>query len=334
MNTSTGWFSLVLLSQQFWLKRATTGGVSPGSTNSGGTALHKTLVEQVLYGLDINHVGIQLAASNLTLGAPTVDYRRMNLYTMKHGPQPDGSVKAGTLEMLTYADEHSLQSLVQPTGPRPGVDGDHVGGSESTFPHKDIDLVIINPPFTPKHIRNQQFTDEVKLAMQDHELRIREGVLATDARLDGVIDTNSIRTFFTPLLNDWSAEGGSPSVKSSARIPLIWENGIGISTPTLAKVLPAAACLNADGVTERRFLARAFHIERIITSHDPKRVNFSENTAKHECLLIARRTNESPKPPSSCLSQNARHTRRSHRSSRPNISRRQHPVGNKGIVAR
>ncbi len=269
-----------------------------GNTAASGEALHKTLVERVLYGLDINQVGVQLAASNFTLGAPTVDYQRMNLYTMKHGPQPDGTVKAGTLEMLTYADPHSLQSLVQPTGPRPGVDGDHVGGGDSTFPHKDLDLVIINPPYTPKHVRNQQFTDEVKDAMQDHELRIRDAVVATNASLRDVVDPNSISTFFTPVVerlvrDDQSSPPEKADLERHSTDP---RSKIGTPNPTLAKVLPAAACLNADGVSERRFLAGAFHIERIITSHDPRRVNFSENTNVHECLLIARRANQPHKP--------------------------------------
>ena len=50
--------------------------------------LHLALVEDVLYGLDINRHGVQLAACNLTLGNPRVDYSRMNLFTMQHGPQP------------------------------------------------------------------------------------------------------------------------------------------------------------------------------------------------------------------------------------------------------
>ena len=54
--------------------------------------MHRTFVEDVLCGLDINRHGVQLAACNLTLGAPGVDYTRMNLHTMKHGPQEDGSV--------------------------------------------------------------------------------------------------------------------------------------------------------------------------------------------------------------------------------------------------
>ena len=47
---------------------------------------HAKLVEDVLCGLDINRHAVQLAACNLTLGAPTIDYKNMNLYTMRHGP--------------------------------------------------------------------------------------------------------------------------------------------------------------------------------------------------------------------------------------------------------
>ena len=57
--------------------------------------LHRDIVENVLCGLDINAHAVQIAACNLTLGAPTVDCRRMNLGTMPHGPQTDGDVRAG-----------------------------------------------------------------------------------------------------------------------------------------------------------------------------------------------------------------------------------------------
>ncbi len=61
-----------------------------GMDEAARNALHKLLVEDVLCGLDINQHAVQLAACNLTLGAPTVDYRRMNLLTMPHGPFPSG----------------------------------------------------------------------------------------------------------------------------------------------------------------------------------------------------------------------------------------------------
>ena len=63
-------------------------------------------------------------------------------------------------------------------------------------------------------------------------------------------------------------------------------------TGVLAKVLPTTALTNASGRQERMFLAKKFQVETIITSHDPNRVNFSENTTIHESLLIGRRSGE------------------------------------------
>ena len=79
--------------------------------------IHRKLVEDTLCGLDVNRYAVQLAACNLTLGAPTVDYRNMNLYTMSHGPQPgsDDTVKTGSVEILrATSDRDKIRSFVQP----------------------------------------------------------------------------------------------------------------------------------------------------------------------------------------------------------------------------
>ena len=232
--------------------------------------LHQVLVEEVLCGLDVNRHAIQLAACNLTLGAPTVDYRRMNLLTLKHGPQPDGTVRAGSLDILGTADRaDSLPALIRPLRTMDGLAAEQVDGSEGTaFPLGDLDVVMMNPPYTSNTHRNRHFGPAVVKRMQRHELDLRDQVLLMDPGAQGVIASNSIGTYFTPLAD---------------RL-LHKDRGV------LAKVIPATACTNASGLAERRFLARRFHIERIITSHDPRRIGFSENTSIHECLLIARRT--------------------------------------------
>ena len=237
--------------------------------------LHRRLVEHALCGLDINRHGIQLAACNLTLGAPTVDYRRMNLLTLKHGPQPDGSVKAGSLEILNMADSpDSLASLRSPLRSMEELEAEQVNRTEGAdFPLRDLDLVVMNPPYTSNFRRHRQYEDAVG-AMQQYEMWLRDDLLARDPDAATVIDANSIRTFFSPL----------------ADLLLHRERGV------LAMVLPVTACTGASGLAERRFLANRFHIERILTSHDPKRINFSENTSIHECLLIARRSGDRAKP--------------------------------------
>ena len=245
-------------------------------------ALHKRLVEDVLCGLDINQHGVQLAACNMTLGAPTVDYARMNLVTMPHGPQSDGSPKGGSLEILTAAtDALDLHAMTAPRRSLETLDAAQVDDSEEIrFPLQDLDAVIMNAPFTDNRKRSRKFGAEAIKAMQQHELDIRNRLLARDPAAGGVITTNSIRTFFTPLADQL----------------LNRESG------TLAKVIPVTACTGASGLDERRFLAERFHVERIVTTHDPKRINFSENTGIHESLLICRRHPEGERPPTEFVS--------------------------------
>ena len=244
--------------------------------------LHRRLVEDVLCGLDINQHGIQLAACNMTLGAPTVDYERMNLVTMPHGPQNDMAPKAGSLEILDAADDvRDLYAMAAPHRSLEHLDAAQVSGSKQIrFPLHDLDVVIMNAPFTDNRKRGRKFgADEVR-RMQRHELDIRDRLKQHDEAAARAISTNSVRTFFTPL----------------AEKLLSSESGI------LAKVLPVTACVGAGGIAERRFLAERFHIERIVTTHDPRRIAFSENTSIHECLLICRRHSEGVRRPTEFVS--------------------------------
>ncbi|MCY3579148.1 MAG: DEAD/DEAH box helicase family protein [bacterium] len=252
---------------------------------------HKLIVENVLHGLDINRHAVQLAACNLTLGAPTVDYRRINLFTLKHGPQPDGTIRAGSLEILGSTDSHDpLGSLVRPLATQQGLGAAQVDDTDLELPTGDLDLVIMNPPFTNNVKRGRQYTTEQVKQMQQHELGLRDHLTRIDPQAGQVIDANSISTFFTPLADQLlSKKGGGGEKRTDPTLV-----SIRTSAGTLAKILPATGCVSASGLEERRFFADRFHIERIITSHDPKRINFSENTAIHECLLIARRA---PDPP-------------------------------------
>ena len=82
-----------------------------------------------------------------------------------------------------------------------------------------------------------------------------------------LIDINSIRTFFTPLID----------------CVLDRDDGV------LAKILPMTACTAASGREERQFLASRFWIKYVVMCHDPKNINFSQETNINECLLIGTR---------------------------------------------
>ncbi len=236
--------------------------------------LHLAMVEDVLHGFDINRHGVQLAACNLTLGNPRVDYRRMNLFTMRHGPQPDGGALAGSLELLAAArDEGDLLSLVSPLPTPEGLGAERAqpdAAPGAALP-KTFDLVIMNPPFTRDDIRNRQYDRAAQRALQNREGRIAEIVETRDRPAREAIDRTSVATYFSPLADMLSRDRS------------------GRGSATVAKVIPATALVNASGIPERRFLAERFQIETVVTSHDPDRINFSEDTNIHESLLIARR---------------------------------------------
>ena len=255
-------------------------------TDENDEALHRVLVEDVLCGLDINRHGVQLAACNLTLGAPSVNYRSMNLHTMSDGSQDDGTVRAGSLEILRQREDGAQPTLFSMASKLQGTDtlgsrwtAEETGGD---FPLQNLDMVIMNPPFTVNEKRNRKFADDAdaKKRMQEHEQRIRGELLARDEEAGGAIKIKSISTFFTPLADQVLRD----------------DHGV------LATVLPVTAFTNASGLAERRFRANRFHIERVVTSHDPKRVNFSENTAIHECLMVCRRRSDAPPGPTEFVS--------------------------------
>ena len=244
-------------------------------------SIHKSLVESSVTGLDINFHATQLAASNLTLGAPAIEYDSINIHTLQHGPTPDGQVHLGSLELLPAAIGNDAPDLFKfakqaqlesnPTDGRVDTEitklADVHESSEALSNIENFDIVLMNPPFTRNDLRNSKFPEKVKEDMQKRELSIRDHVRICDQAAGETIDANSARTFFTPLA----------------------EALIRKKYGTLAMVLPVTACISTSGLAERHYLAERFHIEIILTSHDPKHPNFSENTTIHECLLICRK---------------------------------------------
>ena len=206
----------------------------------------------------------------------------MNLLTMPHGPQANGTSKAGSLEILNAnAENLDLFEIAPPRRSFDDFDAEQVNESEEIhFPLRDLDAVIMNAPFTDNRKRGRKFSAEAVRGMQQNEIGIRDRLQQSDAAAGAVITSNSIRTFFTPLADQL----------------LRADHGV------LAKVIPATACIGASGLKERKFLAERFHIERIVTTHDPKRINFSENTGIHECLLICRRWPGGRRPPTEFVS--------------------------------
>ena len=243
---------------------------------SGVNKLHKRLVENAIYGFDINKYSIQLAACNLTIGAPNTDYERMNMHTLQHGPIKDSdgdkyeNVRHGALEKLLGRNIGSVV-LKLPTLFGTGVSRGEV--AEVTMP-KEFDAVIYNPPFTDTNKQARKYTEATMRAMVERLRFIKATLERQDPEVINAIGRGSIQPFFTVLATKFLA-------KDKGR---------------LAKIIPATVCTAENARTQRQYLASNFHIEMVVTSHDPKHVNFSENTSIHECLVIGRRNADNDLP--------------------------------------
>ena len=129
-------------------------------TEAGGrnvAALHKAMVEQALHGYDVQLSAVHFAATSLAMLNPDIQFDRINLYVMPLGADGD-DVSLGSLDFLgetQAAVQFALSPESMGAGGRTVRDAGRVygGGSKgvqqeelATLP--DLDLAIMNPPFT------------------------------------------------------------------------------------------------------------------------------------------------------------------------------------------
>ena len=224
-------------------------------------ALSLLLLEDVLWGYDVNLTATHMAASTLGMLSPTTRFHRMNIHRALLGVF-DGVPYLGSLDFLSgQARLAAWPSATQQVESEQGT----------AEPPPLMNLVIMNPPFTRDSLRHDQFSRADELAIKRREKEIMAGQpYQGAARLSG--SANAFMVLGDRMLREDSG--------------------------ALAVVLPTVMTTNPAASETRRYLAQRFHIDTIVSSHDPKRIFFSENTSIGEVLLICRRWNgNGPKQP-------------------------------------
>ena len=219
------------------------------------------LIEQVLSGYDVNLTATHMAATTLGLLSPTTQFRNMKIGRAFLGVDAMGEAYLGSLEFL----ERQPWLIPWPQSVKAIA---QIETGEEIPQAEPADLVIMNPPFTRDSLRHDQFSpaDECKIKAREKALFANKPVH---------LSHNGGAFLY---LAEFLARGDSG---------------------TVAVVLPLVGATNYSTMDIRRYLAQRLHIETIVTSHDPQRIYFSENTNIGEMLLICRRWPESkgPKPP-------------------------------------
>ncbi|MCY4172260.1 MAG: N-6 DNA methylase [Bacteroidetes bacterium] len=220
------------------------------------------LIEDVLHGMDINRHAIHLSAAMLTIMSPKIDYNKINLYNMWHGIDNSGHARAGSIELLMDQPVSIPGFNYVPTSRRASASGyvdEHIPDLSAS-----CDLVIMNPPFTRNDIRNKWHNKEICRRVQGRETYIAKNT--QDKVHRDAIQSSSGSTFFTPIADR-----------------------LVNSTGTVAMIVPYTVCLSPSSKGQRALLTDKFDVEVVVTSHDNRRIFFSENTTIHESLIVARR---------------------------------------------
>ncbi len=240
-------------------------------------ALGLYLVEDVLWGYDVNLTATHMAASTIGMLSPKTSFSRMNIHRAILGVQEE-EAHLGSLDFLAGKPQLAMW-------PSPFTQQVENGEGNGRTP-PPMDLVIMNPPFTRDSLRHDQFSKDEEKAIKEREKEMLDNLAKEDngdaygqlfraaARLSG--SANSFMVLGDKMTKD--------------------ENG------TLAVVLPTVMATNPASRSTRQYLAQRFHIETIVSSHDPQRIFFSENTSIGEILLVCRRWNGSDsKPPTNVI---------------------------------
>ena len=114
-------------------------------------ALHKVMMEEVLYGLDVMPSAVHITGSTLAGAQPSIGFGKSRIYSLPYGRMRDGTVSIGSLELLRTSAQLTQANYTDPAR-RTGSAGEDTA-SQVMVEVSDggFDLVIMNPPFTSDH---------------------------------------------------------------------------------------------------------------------------------------------------------------------------------------
>ena len=252
-----------------------------GAEESEISQLQKLAVEETIKGLDINPMSLQLAASQLTAGNRDIQYRKMGLHLMSYGPTPDDltKVSAGTLELLGQkaivprdgelglADENISSQIVW-------SQDDDAELEDAVEAVKDAGIVIMNPPFSNRSKMGEKFPATIQQALRKRVDDMERMLVRNDKDMEDFVEKNALGPLFVALA----------------------DRCLEASTGILTMVHPTIALTNPSGKDERIVLAKRYHIHTVLTCHQPRQTNMSQNTSINESIIVAKR-HDGPKPP-------------------------------------
>ncbi len=237
------------------------------------TALHKVMMENVLYGCDVMPSAVHITGSTLSGVEPSVDFQTTHLYTLPYGRQEDGSVMIGSLELLRSSAIMTLFNMSDPAM-RTGRTGEETATQIlAEFPDESYDLIIMNPPFVSntKHYDADEGVLNAAFAAYDSSEKDQKDMASRMKSLS----TGSV----------YHGHAGLASAFAEVGFRKLRPGGV------MALVLPFTAISSSSWTKFRELIATHFQDITVFgIAASGSRMTFSADTGMADCLVLARRT--------------------------------------------
>ena len=243
-------------------------------------ALHRVMMEEVLYGCDVMPSAVHITGSTLSGMEPSVIFNESHLYTMPYGRMADDSVMIGSLELLQSSNVLTLFNTSDPAM-RTGSAGEETATQiRAEIPDEGYDLVIMNPPFTSATNHEGAHADITNPAFAAFN--------ATDA------DQTEMGGRANRLADNTCYHGNAGIASAFAALAHKKLKPSGV----LALVLPLSAVAGLSWQGFREMIGCYYTDLTVLTiaAADNDDLSFSSDTGLAECLVIARKLSQNETP--------------------------------------
>ncbi|MCY3884204.1 MAG: DEAD/DEAH box helicase family protein [Gammaproteobacteria bacterium] len=244
---------------------------------------HRRAVEHLMIGADINHVALQLAACQLTLGDVEVAYDKINLYLMDYGPtggnEDIDTVRTGSVELLLDERLFPVRDEIEALHHESPSTQLNLNRKETSTNLGDdlvespVSFVLMNPPYTAWSSIGTKFDREIQQAIRGRLGDIWELKQSDEPILKG--KKSSIATLFEAIALTLSSS----------------------SSGVMAFVRPSTVTTAEDARKVRKEFAELAHVDFVLTSHDPSNFSMSWDTSINECLIVMTHSEALPASP-------------------------------------
>ena len=234
--------------------------------------LHRTMIEDVLYGCDVMPSAVHITSATLSGAYPHVGYSKSKLYTVPYSRQTDGSVRIGSLELIQSSALMASFNTSDPTLRTASTQEEEAEQVNVEIPNESFDLIIMNPPFV-SNTKHYDAEDGVVAA----------AFAAYDATGD---DQEQMANRLKKLAKNSTYHGhaGLGSAFATVAHRKLKPGGV------LALVLPATLINGSSWAKLRTLLGATYTDVRVVTTAaNSDEMAFSHDTEITDCLVIARK---------------------------------------------